>query len=274
MRAADGSVVELTWSSRANFKPGLHVCVARDMTARKLADEALRASEERYRSLLENANDIIYSHDLQGKYLTINRAGEKITGYAQEEILRGMNITQIIVPEHVERAKRMTEQKLVDPNTQTLYEIDIFSKDGRRLTLEVNTRISFKDGKPVSVEGIARDVTERKRIEKEKSELAEQLEKQRKRLQEIVSDVPAVVWETWDAPDSPAQRMNFVSAHVEKMFGYSVEEWLSIPNFWISIIHPDDKETAITNAVETFAGRKPGSNRFRLLAKDGRASVG
>jgi PAS domain S-box-containing protein len=270
MRAGDGRIVELTWSSRANFMPGLHVCVARDITARKLAEDALRESEERYRSLLENANDIIYSHDLQGKYLAINRAGEKITGYTQESILRGMNIVQIIAPEHLELAKEMTERKLLDPNAQTLYEVDIFAKDGRRLTLEVNTRIAFNDGKPVAVEGIARDITERKRIEKDKTLLAEQMEKQRKRLQEMVSDVPAVVWESWDVPDSAEQRINFVSDYVEKMLGYSVDEWLLVPNFWVSIIHPDDKEKAVRNAAEAFVSGKPGSNRFRLLAKDGR----
>jgi PAS domain S-box-containing protein len=74
MRAADGGVVEFEWNSRANFMPGLHVCFARDITESRRAEKALRESEARYRSLLENANDIIYSHDLQGNYLSINRA--------------------------------------------------------------------------------------------------------------------------------------------------------------------------------------------------------
>ena len=68
----------------------------------------LRESEERYRSLLENANDIIYSHDLQGNYLAINRAGELITGYTREQILGGLNIAQVVAPEHLERARQMT----------------------------------------------------------------------------------------------------------------------------------------------------------------------
>jgi PAS domain S-box-containing protein len=172
MRAADGSVIEFEWISRANFMPGLHVCFARDVTESKLAEEALRESEARYRSLLENANDIIYSHDLQGNYLSINRAGEIITGYAREEVLGGLNIAKLIAPEHLELAKEMTARKLRDPQP-TVYEIDIINKDGRRLTLEVSTRISYRNEIPVAVEGVARDVTERKKKEAAAKFLAE-----------------------------------------------------------------------------------------------------
>jgi PAS domain S-box-containing protein len=132
----------------------------------------LRESEERYRSLLENANDIIYSHDFEGRYLTINRACEEVTGYTREEILSGLKVSQVVAPEHLELARLMTEKKLRDPSP-TVYEIDILTKDGRRLTLEVSTRISYRGGRPVAVEGIARDVTDRKRIEAERQELLE-----------------------------------------------------------------------------------------------------
>ncbi|HEY0171966.1 MAG TPA: ATP-binding protein [Pyrinomonadaceae bacterium] len=135
---------------------------------------ALRQSEERYRSLLENANDIIYSHDLAGNYLAINRAGAEITGYTREEILGGLNIAQVVAPEHLELAKRMTARKIANPATPTVYEVDIISRDGRRLTLEVSTRIAYDDGRPVAVEGIARDVTERVRAAQERERLLEE----------------------------------------------------------------------------------------------------
>jgi PAS domain S-box-containing protein len=183
LMTADGQIVELDWISRGNFVPGFHFCVAREITERKRAQAEIQQSEEKYRSLLENANDIIYSHDLQGKYLTINRAGEEVTGYTRKEILGGLNISQVVVPEHMEIAKEMTRRKLADPSP-TVYEVDIFTKDRRRLTLEVSTRIAFRDGQPVAVEGIARDVTERKRIERAREELLEREQQARRELEE------------------------------------------------------------------------------------------
>lgn len=145
--------------------------IARNITARKQTEEALRVSEARYRSLLENANDIIYSHDLQGNYVAVNGAAEKITGYSLEE-LKKMNITQFIVPEHHERIKQVIERKLQDP-TPSVHEFDIITKDGHRRTLEVNPKISAIEGQPLAIEGVARDITERKRAEEKLRESEE-----------------------------------------------------------------------------------------------------
>ncbi len=154
-----------------------------DITERRQIEEELRRSEENYRSLLENAHDIIYTHDLQGNYLTINRAGEEVTGYTRQELLGGLNIAQVVAPDHLELAKGMTRRKLLDPSP-TVYEVDIITRDNRRLTLEVSTRISYQGGQPVTVEGIARDVTERKRVEREREELLEREQQARREIEE------------------------------------------------------------------------------------------
>lgn len=154
-----------------------------DIMERRKIEEELRRSEENYRSLLENAHDIIYAHDLQGNYLTINRSGEEVTGYTRQEILGGLNIAQVVAPEHLELAKEMTRRKLSDP-TPTIYEVDIITKDNRRLTLELSTRISYQSGQPIAVEGIARDVTERKRTEREREELLEREQQARREIEE------------------------------------------------------------------------------------------
>jgi PAS domain S-box-containing protein len=132
----------------------------RDITEQKNANEIIRESEERYRELFENANDIIYTHDLQGNFTSLNRSGERITGYSREETVK-MNVADVIAPEYLDLAREMIAHKAV-ARTSTVYEIDIISKQGRRVRLEVSTRLIFRDGKPVGVQGIARDLTERK----------------------------------------------------------------------------------------------------------------
>lgn len=137
--------------------------VVRDITEAARAEERLRESEERYRELFENANDIIYTHDLKGNFTSLNRTGERITGYAREEALK-MNIAEVIAPGSLEQAREMIARKTAE-NVSTVYELEIIAKDGSRVTLEVSTRLIYSDGRPVGVQGIARDVTERKRAE-------------------------------------------------------------------------------------------------------------
>jgi two-component system cell cycle sensor histidine kinase/response regulator CckA len=139
--------------------------IARDITERKRIERELRRSEERYSDLVENAHDIIYTHDLQGNYTSVNKAGERITGYTKEETLK-MNLAQAVAPESVEYARRMMRQKLAGEE-ETVYELEIIAKDGRRVAIEVNTRLIYQDGAPVGVQGIGRDVTERKQLEQQ-----------------------------------------------------------------------------------------------------------
>lgn len=111
---------------------------------------------------------------------------------------------------------------------------------------------------------------ERRRAEADKSKLGSEVELHRRRIEEMVAHVPGVVWEAWGKPDAANQRIDFISSHVEKMLGYSQQEWLSTPNFWLTIVHPDDKERAAREAAAIFASGKGGSSRFRWLHKDGR----
>ncbi|HEX6051762.1 MAG TPA: PAS domain S-box protein, partial [Gemmatimonadaceae bacterium] len=140
------------------------VGVVLDITDRVYSEEELQRSEERYRELFENANDIIYTHDLRGDFTSINKAAERVLGYSRSEVLR-LNVRDVVAPEHVDLAQQMVARKVGGDVSRTEYELDVRGKDGRRVTLEVNTRLILHRGEIVGVQGIARDVTERKRLE-------------------------------------------------------------------------------------------------------------
>jgi PAS domain S-box-containing protein len=110
---------------------------------------------------------------------------------------------------------------------------------------------------------------ERRKAEADKSKLGTELKLHRRRIEDIVAHVPGVVWEAWGKPDAANQRIDFVSSYVEEMLGYSEHEWLSTPNFWLTVVHPDDKERAAAEAAAIFASGTGGSIRFRWVHKDG-----
>lgn len=141
------------------------IWIARDITESKRAQNALRDSEERYRDLVENAHDIIYSQDLQGNYTSMNKAGIQITGYTHEEAL-ALNIKQTVAAEYLPKALGMLTAKFAGERA-TAYEMEIIAKDGHHITVEANTKLVYHDGVAVGVQGIARDVTERKQLEEQ-----------------------------------------------------------------------------------------------------------
>ena len=114
--------------------------------------------EANYRELVENASDIIYAYDLEGRFTWVNKACERVTGYSREEALK-LRIWDIIAPEFLDRAREAIEKKL--SSEMQLFEVEIIAKDGHRVPLELTSRLVYRGYRPVGVQGIARDVTER-----------------------------------------------------------------------------------------------------------------
>ncbi len=147
--------------------------IARDVSVRLEAERALREAEERYRELFENANDIIYTHDLEGCFTSLNKAGERITGYSRDEAM-ALSVADVLGPESRAQAQEMIVRKLGGDDTSR-YELSIRAKDGHAIPVEVNTRLILKDGQPVGIQGIARDITERRQAELERERLEAQI---------------------------------------------------------------------------------------------------
>jgi PAS domain S-box-containing protein/putative nucleotidyltransferase with HDIG domain len=168
---------------------------------RKAAEQALRVSEEKYRELVENASDIIFTTDLAGRITSSNPAASRVFGYTIEEILQ-LNVVDIVDPEHVPLLRRRVLAKSDSARHSEPYELLTASKDGSPVWVEVSTRLVLKDGQPASVEGIARDITARKRAEEELQRSVELLQTT---LEQTVYSLAAAV-ETRDPYTAGHQR--------------------------------------------------------------------
>ncbi len=151
----------------------LVMSLIRDITERRRAEAARHAAETRYQELFDNANDLIYTCDLEGRFTSMNLTAERITGYQREDVLK-MNIGQVVAPEYLELVRKTIADRINNRANPAPYEIEIVCKDGSRLPLEVNARLIYEDGRPVAIQGIARDISERRREERARQRLSHQ----------------------------------------------------------------------------------------------------
>ena len=158
----------------ASYQPITLVAKVARLVERKRTQDELRSSQQLYFDLFHNANDVVYTHDLTGRYTSLNAIGQHITGYKPEEIA-DVDFTSLATAEDVALAHRMLRKKLDGEATNTVYELSIKAKDGTRIPFEVNSQLIYANGKPVGVQGIARDIRARKEAEAEYKILVERI---------------------------------------------------------------------------------------------------
>jgi PAS domain S-box-containing protein len=121
---------------------------------------------ERYKELFENAADGLFVSDLNWNIMAVNKESERMTGYSREELL-AMKVDQLIPRRNLDFVRQKLEEKTEGGQPSTTYELPIMTKDGRQVITECSTRLVFEGGKPVAVQGVSRDVTERKRLQEQ-----------------------------------------------------------------------------------------------------------
>lgn len=164
MLRKDGTRVGVEVSMKM-LNDGRIQAIVRDIEERKRAEQALRESEERYREMVENAIDMIVTHDLEGRFTSANKACEKLTGYTRDEAIQ-LTVPQVVAPKHLETVRKVFAEKMRGV-AETFYEVEIKAKDGRLIPLEISSRLNYRNGAPVGVQIIGRDITRRRQLEEQ-----------------------------------------------------------------------------------------------------------
>jgi len=180
----DGAKVPIELTSAYTTYKGERANVAfiRDITKRRKMEKRLRESEEQYRDLFENANDLIQSVMPDGRFLYVNRAWCKALGYTQEEI-GGLSLFDIIHPDSQAHCVELF-QRVISGESVDRIEAIFVTKGGKKITVEGSANCRFVDGKPVATRGIFRNITKRKKMEKRLSKLYEVEKEHREELEE------------------------------------------------------------------------------------------
>jgi len=152
----------------------------------------LKESEERYKALFDRSLSYIYLHDLNGRFLDANKAILKALGYKKEDI-PFLNFASLLSEDQLPLALKTLEVIIRTGRQKKPTEYKLRRKDGRHIWVETEGSLIYKEGKPCAIQGIARDITERKRAEEALRESREKMRNLAAHLQSIREDERAVV---------------------------------------------------------------------------------
>ncbi|MBW4492388.1 MAG: PAS domain S-box protein [Oscillatoria princeps RMCB-10] len=257
LRAKDGQIVPVYFSvsvmrdERGQIQG--FVCLAQDISERKAAEAARQESEAKWRSLVENAPDIILTADAAGTITFVNRV---TPGLSAQQVI-GSSIYDCVVPESREQLREIVESVFTTGIAQQ-WDMAGFGPYGS--TAWYSSRISpiQKNGEVVAVTIIATDITERKRME-------EALRESEKRYQLAVRAGKVGVWD-WNIETGEI----YLDSNLKAMLGFELEE---IPNRiqeWLKRVHPEDLPAVMAAAKAHLEGHTPDYEiEHRMINKDG-----
>jgi PAS domain S-box-containing protein len=227
----------------------------RDITEHRKAEKTLKESEERYRALFDRSMDIIYIIDFDGNFIDANTNALNRFGYTRKE-LPSLNVASLMDKDQLPFALKIIQEIKKYGVQRDLLEIKLRHKDGTPIYIESKGSAVISNGKAIAIQSIARDITERKAVEKKLLES----EKYFKEITENSSDIILITDKNGN--------IKYCSRSIERFSGYTPEELIGKSGF--TFIHPDDLERAVNDySVAILSQDTSIPNGFRMIHKDG-----
>ena len=222
---------------------------------RKQTDEALRESEERYKALYDRSLFGVFVHDLNGKFIDANEAALDLLGYKKEEI-SSLNFASLLDESQLLKAFNVLKEIKKTGFQKKPSEYKLKRKEGHFIWAETEASMIYREGKPFAIQGISRDITERKRAE-------EAMKESEERYRDLVEKAGIAI-----LIDDKKGDFTYFNKKYAALFGYSAKEMekQSIQ----SIVHPDNVDMVMKYHRGRVSGKKvPTRYEFRGIKKDG-----
>ena len=235
-----------------------------DAIERARAEAALRESEERFRTIFEQANDFIFTTDLELRITSCNPAVAAAVGYGPEEIV-GRSISEFISPGQLELTRAMRAQKLRDGGS-TRYEVEVTARSGRLMIWQINSRLTFGPlGTPTGLHAIGRDVTEERQARDALRASEQRLRAASTRLEGMLSAAEIGAW-VWDLRTNRVES----DSNFARLYGLTTEEVRdATPDLFRQHVHPEDREYLRAVCDEALRSGALRSDAFRIVRPDG-----
>jgi len=227
-----------------------------EITERQRAEEALQQSEKLYRQLVENQTDMVVRIDLQGRITFANTATCQTLGWQLDE-LRGELLFEFLFPHDLPEMMANMADLASPPHCLTTGEQRIFTVNGIRWFQWNLAAIKDETGEVFEVQGVGRDITERKQME-------EALRESEEKFRHFAENTHALIW--FANPESGENL--YVNPAYEKIWGCSCQSLRNQPDSWINGVHPDDRDRLMAKLERQIHGEST-SEEYRIVQPDG-----
>jgi len=231
--------------------------IVTDISEQKRVEQALRKSEESYRYLVENANDIIHKTDHTGHFTFFNPIAVKTTEYPPEDLL-GRHYLDLVRPDYRKDTEEFYTSQFKERIPSTYYEFPIVTKSGKEIWLGQRAQLVQENGRILGFHAVARDITERRRVE-------EALRESEERYRQLVEHAPAAILEF----DLENQKLVALNDVLYEFLGYTNDEIKSMKA--IDFLAEESQELYLERLGKALAGERVADTvEYKLRGKGGR----